>query len=65
MIEMGFTAKKIKIPATISKEQMEKILESHQKIQDCIDLTNYLRKLDTTQDVDYFQRFVVQANKYL
>ena len=60
---MSLIAKTSKLPSIITKEQMELIIQSHKKLQDCIDLTNYLRAQDTGKEINFFQRFIDQSKK--
>lgn len=50
-----------KAPSVITKEQMERIIQSHKRLQDCIDLTHHLRAQDTGKEINFFQRFIDQS----
>lgn len=62
---MSLSAKKYKVPNVLTPEQVEKILQSNRDIQHSIDLANYLRKNEASSDINYFERFLVQAHKYI
>lgn len=49
----------------LTPAQMNAILKSHKQIQDCIDLTNYLRTEGKVENINYFERFVTQTKKFI
>lgn len=57
--------KKTKLPVVLTKEQMDTVLESHENLQAFIDLANKLRKNGTGQNMDYFNRIFMQAEKFV
>lgn len=59
------STKKTKLPVVLSKEQMDTVLESHENLQAFIDLANKLRKNGTGQNMNYFDRIFLQAEKYI
>lgn len=62
---MSFSAMKYKVPPALTAEQLEKILQSNRNIQEAIDSVNRLRKSNISGEINYFERFLIQAHKYI
>lgn len=58
-------AKLITDAPTISKEQIDAILENQKNLQDVIDLANRIRQSGKAKDMNYFQQFFLKANKFV
>ena len=57
--------KKDATPTTLTREQLDVLVESQQNLKDFINLANKFRNSSLAKDTNFFKQFFMNANKFV